>query len=143
MLTNLEKGDVVAIRNATGETRSVTVLSVKQDYDQPGAFLRFDYIDHAEPSPMRRTAYPKELVQILKKTTIPKLDPKAPRPGDSQTPQKAVIIDGRTYVERSSQGQGSVESVLVPSAGPQVHKAVKAPPKPVQERIKKAPVAAK
>jgi hypothetical protein len=88
---------------------------------------------------MRRTAYPKELLQILKKTTIPKLDPKAPRPGDARTPGKAVIIDGRTYVERAPGEQGAIP--VTDGAGPQVHEAVKAPAKPVKERIKRAGVA--
>ena len=141
MLTKLEKGDVVAIRNAAGETKQVTVLSVKPDYDQVGAFLRFDYIDHSEASPMRRTAYPKELLQILKKSPIKTLDPKAPRPGDMRKPQKVVIIDGRTYVERVTGEQGALP--ITEGVGPQVHQAVKAPAKPVQERIKKASVATK
>lgn len=135
MLNNLEKGDVVAIRNSSGETKTVTVLQVKQDYERVGAFVRFDYIDHNEPSPMRRTAYPKELVQILKKNVMPKVDPKAERP-IFNTPQKAVIIDGKTYVEKTSNHQATVP--VTEGAGPQVHAAVKAPAKPVESRIKKA-----
>ncbi len=94
MHNNLEKGDVVAIRNAAGDTRQVTVLQVRQSYENPGQFLRFDYIDHAEASPMRRTAYPKELLQILKKNTTPKIDPKSDRPS-SGTPQEAHSKESR------------------------------------------------
>lgn len=87
---------------------------------------------------MRRTAYPKELLQILRKNTTPKLDPKAQRPGEmgNGAPQKAVIIDGKTYVEKVPVIQGEVP--ITPGAGTQVHEAVKAPAKPVTERIKKA-----
>lgn len=136
MLTNLEKGDTVAIRDENGQTKTVTVLSVKIDYEKPGSFVRFDYICYSEPSPMRRTAYPKELVSIIKKNTVPKIDPLAQRPGDMRTPQKAVIIDGKTYVEKT---QGITQGVPINEAvNTQVHEAAKAPAKPVTSRIKKS-----
>lgn len=136
MLNNLEKGDIVAIRNSTGETRQVTVLAVKVDYERAGAFVRFDYIDYNEPSPMRRTAYPKELLQILQKNTTPKLDPKSLREGDLSRPQKAVIIDGKTYVEKNMNHQQEIP--VTAGVGSQVHESVKTPANPVTARIKKA-----
>jgi hypothetical protein len=142
MLSNIEKGDIVVIKDPDGATKKVTVLAVKPDYEHPGAFIRFDYIDYGEASPMRRTAYPRELLSIVQKTASKALDPKAPRPGDSapQGPQKAIVIDGKVYVERTPPTQGSIpvnEAVTT-----QVHEAVKSPNKPVESRIKKAPVAA-
>lgn len=137
MLNNLEKGDTVAIRDENGQTKQVTVLSVKIDYEKPGAFVRFDYINYNEPSPMRRTAYPKELMSIIKKNTVPKIDPLAQRPGDNRPPQKAVIIDGKTYIQKTPETTRGVP--LNPEASnTQVHKAVTAPAKPVQSRIKKS-----
>lgn len=138
MLNNLEKGDIVAIRNVDGATCSVTVLSVKIDYERPGAFVRFDYINYTEPSPMRRTAYPKELVSIIRKANVKVLDPKQPRPGDGaiKGTQKAVIIDGKVYVEKTPETQGAVPVNAEVKA--QVHEAVKSPAKPVTSRIKKS-----
>lgn len=83
---------------------------------------------------MRRTAYPKELVQILRKNTTPKMDPKAPHPGDNHKSSKAVIIDGKIYVEKTAGEEGPVP--LTEGVGHQVHQAVKAPSKPVTTRIK-------
>lgn len=138
MLNNIEKGDTVVIKDVEGITRTVTVLSVKTDYERPGSFIRFDYINPFEASPMRRTAYPKELMSIVRKSSIKTMDPKSPRPGDGtqQSPQKAIVIDGKVYVERNA--QGTQAPPLNHSADTkQVHPAVTAPAQPVTERIKK------
>lgn len=137
MLNNLEKGDTVVIRDENGQTKQVTVLSVKIDYENPGSFVRFDYINYNEPSPMRRTAYPKEMVSIIRKNTVQKIDPLTARPGDQRTPQKAVVIDGKVYVEKT---QGTNEGIPLNTnvKNTQVHEAVKAPSKPVTSRIKSA-----
>ena len=142
MLTNIEKGDIVVIKDPDGATKKVTVLAVKPDYERPGMFIRFDYIDYGEATPMRRTAYPRELLSIVQKTATKALDPKAPRPGDapSNVPQKAIVIDGKVYIERTPPTSGSIP--VNEAVTSQVHEAVKAPAKPVESRIKKAPVAA-
>lgn len=137
MLNNLEKGDTVVIRDENGQTKQVTVLSVKIDYERPGAFVRFDYINYNEPSPMRRTAYPKEMVSIIRKNAIPKIDPLAQRPGDQRGPQKAVVIDGKVYIEKTHVTTGDVP-INKEAGNTQVHEAVKAPAKPVTSRIRAA-----
>lgn len=143
MLTNLEKGDTVALRDENGATKTVTVLSVKQDYEKAGAFVRFDYINYGEPSPMRRTAYPKELLSIIRKNTAKTIDPKLPRPGDAPagSPIKAIVIDGKVYVEKTQGTQGEIP--INREAKSQVHESVKAPAKPVTSRIRKSTDTAK
>lgn len=138
MLNNLEKGDKVVIRNDQGETHTVTVLSVKIDYERTGAFVRFDYINYAEASPMRRTAYPKELMSIISKAVVKKIDPKESRPGDTPTnvPRQAIVMNGKVYVEKTTDTQGSIP--INQEIKTQVHESVKAPAKPVMERIKKS-----
>jgi hypothetical protein len=135
MLSNIEKGDTVVIRDTEGITHKVTVLSVKPDYERPGAFIRFDYINYGEASPMRRTAYPKELMSIVSKTQVHAPDPKAPRPGDgpANVPQSAVVLNGKVYVERPTGTAGSIP--LTP--GVPVPEAIANGPKPVESRIKK------
>ena len=130
MLLNLEKGDTVAIIDELGHTHTVTVLQVKPDPEHPTSFARFDYIDHQEPSPMRRTAWPKQLLRIIKKSEIKQLDPKAQRPSDFRTAEKAVIVDGRTYVERKP-GQ---EKPIPLTPGVLAPEAVASPAKPVLSR---------
>lgn len=139
MLSNIEKGDTVVVRDPEGNTRNVVVLSVKPDYERPGGFVRFDYIDQNEASPMRRTAYPKELMSIVRKSTVKPLDPKAPRPGDeSKGTQQAIVINGKVYVERST-GTGQTVPVNPEASNTaQVHEAVAAPAKPVTSRLKKS-----
>ncbi len=139
MLTNLEKGDVVAIKGPDGQTAVVTVLSVKIDYEHPGQFARFDYINYNEPSPMRRTAWPKELVQIIKKSPVKTVDPKSPRPGDAPAPSASeeIIINGKRYVQKVDNKSADVGAVINKEAGAQVHESVKAPNKPVTSRINK------
>ena len=130
MLANLEKGDTVAIIDELGHTHTVTVLQVKPDPEHPTSFARFDYIDHQEPSPMRRTAWPKQLLRIIKKTEIKAIDPKTQRQSDFRTPQKAVIIDGVTYAERRPGDQGQIPlNTNVPAP-----EAVASPAKPVLSR---------
>jgi len=132
MLNNLEKGDTVAIIDDLGHTHTVTVLQVKPDPEHPTSFARFDYIDQQEPSPMRRTAWPKQLLRIIKKTEIKTLDPKSQRTSDFRTPQKAVIIDGRTYVEKNPH-----DNIQVPlTLGVNAPEAVASPAKPVLTRNK-------
>lgn len=114
MESNLEKGDTVALRDG----RSVEVLKVLPDYEKPGGFIRFDYVDHSEASPMRRTAYPSELLRIVRKTVKKTLDPFAVRPNDDPKPSPIPV------------------SIVNQEAGPQVHAAVKAPAKPVLKRGK-------
>ena len=133
MLTNLEKGDTVAIIDELGHTHTVTVLQVKPDPEHPTSFARFDYIDHQESSPMRRTAWPKQLLRIIKKSEIKQLDPKAQRPSDFRTAEKAVIVDGRTYVERKP-GQ---ERPIPLTPGVEAPAAVAEPAKPVLSRTHK------
>lgn len=141
MLNNLEKGDIVAIKDTTGATHQVTVLSVRPDYDHPGSFVRFDYINYNEASPMRRTAYPKELMQILKKTTSRPLDPKAPRPGDARAAAPGRIqLNGKVYMEVPTGTEGEVP--LNPEGNKQVHPAVTSPQKPVTSRITKGKTSA-
>ena len=130
MLANLEKGDTVAIIDELGHTHTVTVLQVKPDPEHPTSFARFDYIDHQEPSPMRRTAWPKQLLRIIKKTEIKALDPKTQRQSDFRTAQKAVIVDGRTYVEKNPGDRQEVP--LTP--GVPAPEAVASPAKPVLSR---------
>ncbi len=134
----VEKGDTVAIKDGAGGTKSVTVMSVKPDYERPGHFLRFDYIDPNESSPMRRTAWPTEMVQIIRKNPNPSPDPKQPRGYDNPTsdPQKVIVVDGREYIQKSPTGQQSPASIINPEAGKQVHLAVGSPAKPVQSRGK-------
>ena len=133
MLTNLEKGDTVAIIDELGHTHTVTVLQVKPDPEHPTSFARFDYIDHQEPSPMRRTAWPKQLLRIIKKTEIKVLDPKVQRQSDFRTPQKAVIIDGVTYAEKRPG-----DNVVIPiNQNVSASKVVSSPPKPVTSRDNK------
>jgi hypothetical protein len=130
MLANLEKGDTVAIIDELGHTHTVTVLQVKPDPEHPTSFARFDYIDHQEASPMRRTAWPKQLLRIIKKTEIKAIDPKTQRQSDFRTPQKAVIIDGVTYAERRPGDQGPIPlNTNVPAP-----EAVASPAKPVLSR---------
>jgi hypothetical protein len=138
MNMKVEKGDIVALRDG----RTVEVLSVKPDYEHPGAIVRFDYVDRREASPMRRTDYPSLIINILRKGQ-PAIDPKMPRPGDNRAPAptKVIIVDGKKYIESGPGGpQGPVP--LTEGAGTQVHEAVRAPAKPVTSRIKKAAVAA-
>ena len=130
MLANLEKGDTVAISDELGHTHTVTVLQVKPDPEHPTSFARFDYIDHQESSPMRRTAWPKQLLRIIKKTEIKALDPKTQRQSDFRTAQKAVIVDGRTYVEKNPGDRQEVP--LTP--GVPAPEAVASPAKPVLSR---------
>lgn len=111
----VEKGDTVALKDG----RSVEVLKVLQDYDKPGQFVRFDYVDNNEPSPMRRTAWPSDLLRILRKCTKAKLDPKAERPNDNpKIPPTDVNIVNK-------------------EAAPHVHPAVTKPAQPVLTRNKK------
>ena len=133
MLTNLEKGDTVAIIDELGHTHTVTVLQVKPDPEHPTSFARFDYIDHQESSPMRRTAWPKQLLRIIKKSEIKQLDPKAQRPSDLITAQNALIVNGKTYVERKPGQQPSIP--LTP--GVEAPAAVAEPAKPVLSRTHK------
>ena len=130
MLANLEKGDTVAIIDELGHTHTVTVLQVKPDPEHPTSFARFDYIDHQEPSPMRRTAWPKQLLRIIKKTEIKAVDPKTQRQSDFRTAEKAVVEDGRTYVERKPGYQADIP--LTP--GVPTPEAVASPAKPVLSR---------
>lgn len=132
MLLNLEKGDTVAIIDELGHTHTVTVLQVKPDPEHPRSFARFDYIDHQEPSPMRRTAWPKQLLRIIKKSEIKVLDPKAQRSTDFRTAQKAVIVDGRTYVEKNPGDRQQIP--LTP--GVEASAVVAEPAKPVLSRNK-------
>lgn len=134
MNSKVEKGDTVALRDG----RSVTVMSVKPDYET-GGFVRFDFIDPSEASPMRRTAYPSDLLQILRKNPTPMPDPKAVRSYDDPEagPQKVIIVDGQEYISRGPvKANTSPESIINPNAGAQVHQAVKAPAKPVMRRGK-------
>jgi hypothetical protein len=133
MLLNLEKGDTVAIIDDLGHTHTVTVLQVKPDPEHPTSFARFDYIDHQETSPMRRTAWPKQLLRIIKKNEIKSLDPKEQRPSDFRTAQKAVIVDGRTYVEKTPGDRQQIP--LNPNVPAPV--AVAESPKPVLSRTNK------
>lgn len=117
MNQNLEVHDVVALRDG----REVEVLSIKPDYGTEGGFIRFDYLDRKEASPMRRTAYPSELLRILRKGQINKApDPKEQRTYDlkDQTPPPTPV------------------TIINEGANPQVHPAVKAPAKPVTSRTK-------
>ena len=130
MLANLEKGDTVAIIDELGHTHTVTVLQVKPDPEHPTSFARFDYIDHQAASPMRRTAWPKQLLRIIKKTEIKAIDPKKQRQSDFRTPQKSVIIDGVIYAERRPGDQGQIPlNTNVPAP-----EAVASPAKPVLSR---------
>lgn len=133
MNMTLQKGDLVAIRDGQGGTKSVRVESVKPDYEHPGGFLRFDYNDNG----MRRTAWPKELLSILKKSVVPTLDPKQPRLGDNeaQSEGKEIVIDGKRYIEKPTSARASQVNA---DAQTQVHPAAKAPAQPVMSRIKKA-----
>lgn len=113
----LEVHDIVALRDG----REVEVLSIKPDYGVEGGFIRFDYLDRKEASPMRRTAYPSELRCILRKSTAAKApDPKVQRPYDLKDQQPSPLP----------------VTVVNEAANPQVHKAVKAPAKPVLRRGK-------
>ncbi len=141
MLTNIEKGDLVVIKDAqTGTTHTVEVLSVKPDYERPGNFARFDYINRAESSPIRRTAWPKELLNIVRKTAVKAMDPKAQRPSEMNKPSASeeIIINGKRYVQKVDAKSQDLDKVINPEANTQVHEAVKAPAKPVTSRITKA-----
>lgn len=134
----VEKGDILALKGG----KTVEVLSVKPDYEREDSILRFDYIDRSELSPMRRTAYPSEIINILRKNQRPSPDPKSVRSYDNPVakPTKVIIVDGKEYIEKDNNaGSVSPSSVLTPGAGTQVHSAVAAPAKPVISRIKKAP----
>jgi len=75
----LEVGDIVALKDG----REVEVLSIKKDYSTEGGFIRFDYLNRKEDSPMRRTAYPSDMVRIIRKNQINKMpDPKERWPHD-------------------------------------------------------------
>lgn len=138
----VEKGDFVAIKDGHGGTMEVEVMSVKPDYEK-NSFLRFDYINHQETSPMRRTAWPSDMIRVLRKNPNPLPDPKAIRPYDNPIggkPDGSVIIDGKVYVP---QGKAEVSkdpaAIINPEASQtQVHDAVKSPSKPVGGRIKKS-----
>lgn len=112
----LEVHDIVALKDG----REVEVLSIKPDYGQEGGFIRFDYLDRKEASPMRRTAYPSELIRILRKGNVPKApDPKERRPYDLKDDGAPLPV-----------------TIVNEAANPQVHPAVRAPAKPVLKRGK-------
>lgn len=85
-MNQLEKGDIVAIK---GRATEVEVQSVRKDGDH---IIRFDYLDRSEASPMRRTAYPSELISILRKNTRNVLPPKAVHPSDHKEFVQPVVV---------------------------------------------------
>lgn len=111
MNATVEKGDVLALKDG----REVEVLSVKTNGDE---MYRFDFIDRKEESPMRRTAYPSEILRLIRKNQRPPFDPKVEQSYDNpKAPPLPVTIVNQ-------------------DAGPQVHPAVKQPAQPVQRRTK-------
>lgn len=72
----IEKGDIVALKDG----REVEVLSVKKDGNE---LRRFDYVDRATESPMRKTEYPSAILRLLRKGNLRKVDPLAVLPHDN------------------------------------------------------------
>jgi len=140
MNMNVEKGDTVALRDG----RTVVVLGVKPDYEHPGSIIRFDYVNPSERSPMRKTGYPSEILNILKKNPNKAPDPKAERPYDNKKPDptEVVVLNGEEYIKKNKNGQTGAPPVT-PAVAPQVHPAVTAPAKPVVKRMKGPQSAAK
>lgn len=154
-MQTVEKGDTVAIRSGGVET-SVEVVSVRPDYERPGHFLRFDYINHAEASPMRRTAWPSDMIRVVRKNQRPAPDPKETRAYDLKDSKGEIVIDGKAYLPHHTAVAGCViidgkvfipkghvtaspspEAIINPAAAAaQVHTAVAKPARPVQARIK-------
>lgn len=119
----VEKGDVVALKDG----KRVEVLSVKLDHEKgPGAIYRFDYIDRAEASPMRRVGYPSEISSILRKNPNPTTDPLKVRPYDNNTHiQKVQVVPS-----------ADPAAIVNTAAQTQVHEAATKPAKPVVSRGK-------
>lgn len=82
----IEKGDIVALKTG-GE---VEILSVKMDGDE---LRRFDYVDRRDASPMRKTAYPSEILRLLRKGVIRNPNPLAERPYDNTVTHKPSPIE--------------------------------------------------
>lgn len=133
----LEKGDIVALKNG----KRVEIQSVRMDGDR---LIRFDYLDRTEASPMRRTAYPSELLQILIKHPKQSPDPKEVRHYDAkEAVQKVVVVKKEEGYSLDGQPQGDAqidEALPITSGLKTTNEAVVTKAKPVVTRIKRANV---
>lgn len=131
----LERGDVVALKNGI----QAEVQSVRMDGER---LIRFDYINRSEASPMRRTAYPSELLQVLRKNPNKPPAPTTVRSADHKDHvQKVVVVkkeEGYEVPDASKPaGAVTIEQAAPLTPGVDVPAAVIARPKPVVTRIKR------
>jgi hypothetical protein len=76
--SKVERGDTLVLKSGV----NVVVQSTKYEGD---TLIRFDYVNNAEDSPMRRTAWPSDIMTLLRKA------PKVQMPADSNVKKEMPL----------------------------------------------------